>query len=51
MNKVLVPIQNFSRLSLSASYFAVKFAKRNPTKVLFLIFSKASLAEGPSTLQ
>jgi hypothetical protein len=51
MNKVLVPIQNFSRLSLSASYFAIKFAKRNPTKILFLIFSKASLPEGPSSIK
>jgi hypothetical protein len=51
MNKVLVPIQNFSRLSLSASYFAIKFAERNPAKDLFLIFSKASLGEGPSTLK
>lgn len=42
MNKILVPIQNFSHLSLSASYFSIKFAKRNPTKILFLIFSNAS---------
>ncbi len=48
MNKILVPIQNFSRLSLSASYFAIKFAKRNPTRVLFLIFSSASLDEASS---
>ncbi|MEW6185636.1 MAG: universal stress protein [Thermodesulfobacteriota bacterium] len=39
MNKILVPIDNFSSLSLSAAYFAVEFAKRNPTKVLFLFFS------------
>jgi thiaminase len=42
MNKILVPIQDFSYLSLSASYFSIKFAKRNPTKILFLIFSNAS---------
>jgi hypothetical protein len=48
MNKILVPIQNFSRLSLSASYFAIKFAKRNPTKILFLIFSGGSWEASPS---
>jgi hypothetical protein len=51
MNRVLVPIHDFSRLSLSASYFAIKFAQRNPAKVLFLIFSKASLGESPSSLK
>jgi hypothetical protein len=43
MNRILVPIQEFSSLSLSASYFAIKFAKRNPTRVLFLIFPSTSL--------
>ena len=38
MNKILVPIEDFSWLSMSAAYFAVEFAKRNPTKILFLIF-------------
>lgn len=38
MNKILVPIEDFSWLSLSAAYFAVEFSKRNPTKILFLIF-------------
>lgn len=47
MNKILVPIENFSWLSLSAAYFAVEFAKRNPTKILFLIFS--SSPEGEET--
>jgi hypothetical protein len=48
MNKILVPIQNFSRLALSASYFAIKFAKRNPTKILFLVFSSGSWEATPS---
>jgi hypothetical protein len=39
MNKILVPIEDFSWLSMSAAYFAVEFAKRNPTKILFLIFT------------
>jgi hypothetical protein len=39
MHKILVPIENFSALSLSAAYFAIEFAKRNPRKILFLIFS------------
>ena len=41
MHKILVPMENFSTLSLSAAYFAIEFAKRNPTKILFLIFSSA----------
>ena len=39
MHKLLVPIENFSGLSLSATYFAIEFAKRNPAKIFFLIFS------------
>jgi hypothetical protein len=39
MNKLLVPIEDFSRLSMSAAYFAVEFAKRNPAKILFFIFA------------
>jgi hypothetical protein len=39
MHKILVPIENYSALSLSASYFAIEFAKRNPRKILFLIIS------------
>lgn len=38
MNKILVLIPNISCLFLSASFFAIKFAKRTPTKVHFLIF-------------
>jgi hypothetical protein len=49
MNRILVPIQNYSWLSLSASYFAIKFAKRNPTKVLFLVFSSASEGDDSSS--
>ena len=45
MNRILVPIKDFSVLSLSASYFAIEFAKRKPTKILFLIFSSPPLAE------
>ena len=45
MNKILVPIKDFSRLSLSAAYFAVEFSKRNPTKILFLIFSLSGEGE------
>jgi hypothetical protein len=39
MNKILVPIKDFSSLSLSASYFAIELAKRtSQTKIFFLIF-------------
>jgi hypothetical protein len=41
MQKLLVPIEYFSGLTLSATYFAIEFAKRNPAKIFFLIFSKA----------
>lgn len=40
MHKLLVPIETFSDLSLSATYFAIEFAKRNPAKIYFLIFSR-----------
>ena len=48
MNKILVPIEDFSWLSMSAAYFAVEFAKRNPTKILFLIFSPSPEEEETS---
>jgi hypothetical protein len=48
MNKILVPIEDFSWLSMSAAFFAVEFAKRNPTKILFLIFSPSPEKEGTS---
>ena len=48
MNKILVPIKDFSQLSLSAAYFAVEFSKRNPTKILFFIVSPSGEGEpGP----
>jgi hypothetical protein len=37
MIRVLVPIETFSHLTLSATYFALEFAKRNPAKIFFLI--------------
>jgi len=50
MNKILVPIQQFSWLSLSASYFAIEFAKRSPTKIQFLIFAETCGEEkGPAS--
>lgn len=48
MHKILVPMENFSTLSLSAAHFAVEFAKRNPTKILFLIFSPSPEGKTPS---
>ena len=39
MSKILVPVKDFSPLSLSASYFAIELAKRtSQTKIYFLIF-------------
>ena len=40
-----MPIKDFSLLTLSASYFAIEFAKRKPARVMFLIFSPPPLAE------
>jgi hypothetical protein len=37
MIRVLVPIEAFSHLTLSATYFALEFAKRNPAKIYFLM--------------
>lgn len=51
MNKILVPIEDFSWLSMSAAYFAVEFAKRNPTKILFLIFSPSPEEEETSPVK
>lgn len=48
MNRILVPIEEFSWISMSAAYFAVEFAKRNPTKILFLIFSPSPEEEETS---
>jgi hypothetical protein len=46
MNKILVPIKDFSALSMSASYFAIEFAKRTPqTKIFFLIFTRTNAKE------
>jgi len=41
MIRVLVPIDAFSHLTLSATYFALEFAKRNPARVFFLILGAA----------
>jgi hypothetical protein len=51
MNKILVPIEDFSWLSMSAAFFAVEFAKRNPTKILFLIFSPSPEKEETSPVK
>ena len=51
MNKILVPIEDFSGLSMSAAYFAIEFAKRNPTKILFLIFSPSPEEEETSSVK
>jgi hypothetical protein len=37
MIRVLVPVEAFSHLTLSATYFALEFAKRHPAKIFFLI--------------
>jgi hypothetical protein len=47
MNKILVPIKDFSAPSLSASYFAIELAKRtSQTRIFFLIFRRPLSGEG-----
>ena len=40
MIRVLVPIDAFSQLTISATYFALEFAKRNPAKIFFLVLEE-----------
>ena len=40
MNKILVPLDNFSEISLNAARYAVEFAKRSSSKPIFLFLSK-----------
>lgn len=46
MIRVLVPIEAFARLNLSATYFALEFAKRHPARIIFLIMGEPGLATG-----
>ncbi len=39
MNKILVPLDNFSEISLNAARYAVEFAKRSSSKPIFLFLS------------
>jgi len=39
LNKILVPLDNFSEISLSAARYAVEFAKRSGSKPIFLFLS------------
>lgn len=51
MIRVLVPIDAFSHLTLSAAYFALEFAKRHPARVFFLMLDTAAgpaAAPGPT---
>lgn len=40
MNNILVPLDNFSEISLNAASYAVEFAKRSSSKPNFLFLSK-----------
>ncbi|MCK5507504.1 MAG: universal stress protein [Desulfobacterales bacterium] len=39
MNKILVPLDNFSETSLNAARYAVEFAKRSDSRPIFLFLS------------
>jgi len=39
LNKILVPLDNFSEISLNAARYAVEFAKRSNSKPVFLFLS------------
>lgn len=45
MNKILVPLDNFSEISLNAARYAVEFAKRSGSKPIFLFLSKNDRAK------
>lgn len=47
MIRVLVPIDAFSHLTLSAAYFALEFAKRHPARIFFLILEAAEAPTAP----
>ncbi len=40
MNKILVPLDKFSEISLNAARYAVEFAKRSASKPIFLFLSR-----------
>jgi nucleotide-binding universal stress UspA family protein len=45
LDKILVPLAEFSELSLNAANYAVEFAKRSGSKSIFLLFSGAQSAD------
>lgn len=45
MNKILIPLADFSELSLNAAQYAIEFAKRSDSKPIFLFFSATECAE------
>ncbi len=46
MNKVLVPLPYLTDWSLAAVYFALEFAKRNPVKIILLLWPEETKGEG-----
>lgn len=50
MIRVLVPIDAFSQLTLSATFFALEFAKRNPARIFFLILAEPGASKKSMTL-
>jgi nucleotide-binding universal stress UspA family protein len=44
LNNILVPLAEFSELSLNAAQYAVEFAKRSSSKPIFLFFSRNECA-------
>ncbi|MBC8199135.1 MAG: universal stress protein [Desulfobacterales bacterium] len=45
MNKILVPLDNFSEISLNAARYAVEFAKRSGSKPIFLFLYRKDSAK------
>ncbi len=48
MNKILVPLDNLSEISLNAARYAVEFAKRSSSRPIFLFLSKNDFAKSDS---
>ncbi len=44
MDKILIPVDKFSELSLTAIHYALEFAKRSGSKPVFLFFAEADPA-------
>lgn len=50
MNNILIPLAEFSELSLNAAHYAVEFAKRSSSRPIFLFFSETEHTNGDTLM-